>query len=176
MTISNRYSAPTGYSNAIAPLINGAPKYIANNGFVQAPYAPSASGYQVATITFSAAPADGSTLIVPDGLGGSKTFTFTYGGAPGAGIIPLVAGGGTSAQAATATATALAAQLTTWTATNLVTNRVTLNSLIPARNIVLTGTQATGAYAYNAPTQGNTIPASIGGRPASLPYSAAFPQ
>jgi len=34
-------------------------------------------------------------------------FTYVYGGSPGAGVIPLVSGGGTAAQAATATQVAL---------------------------------------------------------------------
>jgi len=73
---------------------------------------------QVATFVFSAAPADLSQITVPDGPvnqpGGPnlKTFTFTYSGSPGAGIIPLVAGGGTAAQAATAAYNAMLSQLT----------------------------------------------------------------
>lgn len=76
-------------------------------------------GYLSYTLNFSAAPADGSQLILANSPGESPvTFTFTYNGAPGAGVIPLVAGGGTAAQAATATQVALAAQLLKWVATN----------------------------------------------------------
>ncbi len=95
-----------------------------NNGFVSGSqnYGAGAPTAEILTLTFTAAPADTSGLAVPDGINGSgtptKSFTFTYAGSPGTGIIPLVSGGGTAAQAATATQVALAAQLTNWTVTN----------------------------------------------------------
>jgi len=79
-------------------------------------YAPGLPSIRV-PFNFSAAPPDLSTFHIPDGAT-VKIFTFTYSGSPGAGIIPLVAGGGTAAQAATASQVALASQLTKWTVTN----------------------------------------------------------
>lgn len=87
-------------------------------------YAPAAPTAQVHTLTFSAAPDDTSALLIPDvnpvtGVMSVITMTFTYAGSPGAGIIPLVAGGGTAAQAATAAMTAIQAQpFYSWIATN----------------------------------------------------------
>jgi len=63
---------------------------------------------------FTAAPDNGSGISIP----GFGIFTFTWGGAPGAGIIPLVGGGGTADQAATAAQVALSAQLPGWSVTN----------------------------------------------------------
>lgn len=106
-------------------LTNRVSTYKPNNGFVSGNqnYAPGAPSAQFLTLTFTAAPANSSGLSVPDGPGNTsgtpvRNFTFTYSGSPGSGIIPLVAGGGTAAQAATATQVALAAQLTNWTVTN----------------------------------------------------------
>jgi hypothetical protein len=132
-----RYNKPAGYNTLW--LINGVKgqSYKLNNGFLSGNerYAPSRYGFQVSTLTFSAAPADGSQITVPDGPAGLKTFTFTYGGAPGAGIIPLVGGGGTAAQAATATQVALEAQLSNWTATNPSAGITVLTSKIRGYNL-----------------------------------------
>ncbi len=95
-----------------------------NNGYTSGSqsYGAGAPTAEILTLTFSAAPADLSQILVPDGINGSgtptTTFTFRWGGAPGAGNIPLVGGGGTAAQAATAAQVALAAQLSNWTVTN----------------------------------------------------------
>ncbi len=109
---------------ATAWLTNGIFRKI-NNGFVSGSqnYGAGSPSAEVLTITFSGAPADGTSgLAVPDGINGSGTpttnFTYHWAGAPGAGLIPLVGGGGTAAQAATATQVALAAQLNNWTVTN----------------------------------------------------------
>lgn len=114
----------TGYQDSA--VINGASRYKPYNGALSGSqgYAPWAFGAQVLTLTFSAAPADTSQLIIPEGPPNnpgtpSLMFTYTYGGSPGSGVIPLVSGGGTAAQAATATVTALLAQpITKWTPTN----------------------------------------------------------
>lgn len=121
-SLSNQYARPLGYK--VARLIAGASKYLPFNGFVSGGmnYAPNVVTAKIVNLTFSAAPTDGSTLTIQDGPptnpgAPNRVFAFTYGGSPGAGIIPLVSGGGTAAQAAAATQLALAAQLTNWTVT-----------------------------------------------------------
>jgi len=124
-----------------------------NNGYVSGSqnYGAGAPSAERITLTFASAPANGSSLAVPDGINGSgtptRTFTFTYGGSPGSGIIPLVSGGGTAAQAATATQVALAAQLTNWTVTNpssgvvvMVRNQKGFNTTAAQRTAFLVGT------------------------------------
>ncbi len=177
---TNRYSLPGGYLNTVSQLLANALGYKRNNGFQGPQYSPNAPGIQIVTLTFSAAPADNSTLIISDidanGLLTTVNFTYHWGGASGAGNIPLVAGGGTAAQAATATQVALAAQLSAraWVVTNTTVNRVTFTGLIPGYNVAIPfgGNQATGIFAQNAATLGRTLPASVGGRAVQLPYSA----
>lgn len=115
--LNNHYSKPPGYRTIAAPS-----RYKPFNGFIGPSIARYASS-QSSTLTFSAAPTDTSTITVNDGPPQASStpttvFTFAYAGAPGAGVIPLVAGGGTAAQAATAAQVALAAQLTNWRVTN----------------------------------------------------------
>lgn len=117
------YPKPSGY--ATSRLVAGSQSYKPFNNYLSGSmrYAPNRPQRQSLSLTFNAAPANGSQLVIQDGPPNSpgsstKTFTFTYSGSPGAGIIPLVAGGGTAAQAATATQVALAAQLSTWDVTN----------------------------------------------------------
>lgn len=104
----------------VSGLVNGAKGYVPNNGFPNNYGVPPSA--EVLTFTFSAAPNDNDTLDIPDWQGNTdtptRTFTFVYGGSPGAGTIPLVGGGGTAAQAATAAQVALSAQLNYWTVTN----------------------------------------------------------
>lgn len=116
------YPKPRGYK--YAGLINGAAGYKPNNNFLSGNmnYAPGAPTLKSITYNFVGAPANNSTLTVQDGPPNSpgaptKTFTFTWAGAPGVGVIPLVAGGGTAAQAAVAAAAVLSGQLTKWTTT-----------------------------------------------------------
>lgn len=120
------YPKPPGY-RTLAGTGAAGPKperYRPWNNFNSASsYAPGAPSALTLNMTFSAAPANGSQITVPDGPPNApstpvRTFTFTYSGSPGTGIIPLVAGGGTAAQAATAASVALAAQLTNWTVSN----------------------------------------------------------
>ena len=111
------YPKPTGYR--YAGLTTGSRKYLPFNNFASGnmAYAPGSPSAKSVSFTFSAAPANGSSLTIFNGVT-NVAFTYTYSGSPGAGVIPLVAGGGTAAQAATATQVALAAQLTNWTVTN----------------------------------------------------------
>ncbi len=116
------YAKPTGYK--YSGLTAGATRYKPNNGFLSGNmnYAPGAPTAKRSVFAFSAAPGNASTLTVQDGAPNNpaspaRVFTFTWAGAPGTGVIPLVAGGGTATQAAAAAAVALNAQLTGWTAT-----------------------------------------------------------
>lgn len=137
----SRYSKPAGYATSFLDLTNRV--YRAFNGYVSgsAEYAPSRFSYQTVTFTFGAAPATLSQITVPDGPNNQpstpnlKTFTFTWAGSPGAGIIPLVAGGGTAAQAATAAMTTLNAQLTNWVATNPSAGVMVLTSRLRGMNV-----------------------------------------
>ena len=113
------YSKPLGYRTYIGV---GASMYRPFNRFISGgiAYGPGAPSAQIANFAMSAVPANGSAVTVPDGPLNQpgtplKTFTFTYSGSPGTGIIPLVAGGGTIAQAIVAMQTALEAQLVNWT-------------------------------------------------------------
>jgi hypothetical protein len=140
------YAKPIGYDTrmfAQASLI-----FRPWNGFVSGDrrLSPIISTFRTLTLTFSAAPDDLSEIDVPDGgaqePGQADTnFVFTWGGAPGAGIIPLVGGGGTAAQAATATSVAFNTQLVNWTVTNPSAGVVVMVSRWPGINpgITLTG-------------------------------------
>jgi hypothetical protein len=118
------YPKPPGYNTlAFVNGLNGR-SYKPYNGYVSGSqaYAPGAPSHQALTITFLAIPNDGTDLVVPDGPGNNPggdlvTFTYDYGGAPGAGVIPLLAGGGNATQAAAATVAVLQAQLSNWTVT-----------------------------------------------------------
>jgi len=155
------YRKPAGYQ--VGNLIVGAQRYKRyNNALQQAiPYLPGAPNAFTATYNFTAAPADTSTLTI-----GGVVFTFTWAGAPGAGIIPLVAGGGTAAQAAAATKLAVETQLPgIWTVTVATTfatfiarqigiNPVITPSVAPASNMAaITGLPS---------TFGNLLPARFG--------------
>lgn len=114
------YPKPAGYK--YSGLTAGASKYKPNNGSLSgnSRYAPGAPTAQRRVYNFTAAPGDLSTLTVGDGPANdpdspASVFTFTWNGAPGAGVIPLVAGGGTAAQAAVAATNVLNAQLDNWT-------------------------------------------------------------
>lgn len=119
------YPKPLGY-NTLA-FVNGlhGRSYVPNNGFVSGSmaYAAGAPGSQVITITFLAVPDDTTQWEVPDGPGNNPgnfiaPFQYDYAGAPGTGIIPLLAGGGTITACTAATAAVLNAQLNNWTVTN----------------------------------------------------------
>jgi hypothetical protein len=128
------YAKPAGYK--YAGLINGATRYRPFNNFLSGNmrYAPNRPTRMSLDFNFTGTPANGSQITVPDGPpnqpGGPnlKTFTFTYGASPGAGIIPLVGGGGTAAQAATAATAALAAQLTNWITSNPSAGHMTITA------------------------------------------------
>jgi len=155
------YRKPAGYR--VGNLITGAQRYKRyNNSLAGAiPYLPGAPSAKTETYNFTAAPADTSTLTL-----GGVVFTFTYGGAPGAGIIPLVGGGGTAAQAAAATKLAVETQLpnvwsvtvatsfATFTARQIGINPAITPSVAPASNMAaITGTPS---------TFGNLLPARFG--------------
>ncbi len=116
-----RYSKPTGYNTLCFTNGQSGRSYKPWNGFNNgSQYAPGNLSPRIVTLTFTGTPADNSQIIIPDGpfndpASGNKTFTFDWGGSPGAGIIPLAVGGGTAAQAATAAQNVLSAQLTQWT-------------------------------------------------------------
>lgn len=153
-----------------------------NNGFVSGNmnYAAGSPTATILTLTFSAAPADLSSLNFPDTptiRPGNPlyAFTFTYSGAPGAHIIPLVAGGGTANQAATATQVALAAQLTNWTVTNPVAGQVKM--VARQRGLTLTAAQLAAirvgvtnvTIVQTAPSFGLIIPGRFGRNYCILP-------
>lgn len=135
------YAKPSGYATYLYDLTNRV--YRAFNGYVSGSgyYAPTRFSFQTVTFTFGGAPANLSQITVPDGPNNQpstpnlKTFTFTWAGSPGAGIIPLVGGGGTAAQAATASMTALNAQLTNWVATNPSSGVMVLTSRLRGMNV-----------------------------------------
>lgn len=158
--------------------------YKPNNGYMlsgnqrYAPFAPARG--QILTLTFTAAPADGKVLTVLDGVPNSPGtpalgFTYTYGGSPGAGIIPLVGGGGTAAQAATATQVALAAQVTNWIVTNPSAGVVQMQSrfkglnLTVAQVVTMLGTIANLTIALTNATQALVVPGRAGFGGATLP-------
>ncbi len=162
---------PTGYK--YAGLTNGAQGYkrFNNAGSQAIPYLPGPPKAFSATYQFTAAPADTATLQIQD-VGPltsnvllTRTFTYHYAGSIGTGLIPLVAGGGTAAQAAAATKTALDSQLSNWIIT-VVSDVITFTSkqtgvsytitpgTSPASNMnLLTGV---------APTFGLILPARFG--------------
>ena len=120
--------------------------YKPNNGYMlsgaqsYAPWAPLRG--TILTLTFTAPPADTKVLTVLDGVPNSvgtpaRAFTYAWNGAPGPGVIPLVAGGGTAAQAATATQVALAAQVTNWIVTNPSAGVVKMQSRFKGLNLTV---------------------------------------
>lgn len=145
MVYPNKPPSQRGYSTTwLANASPAAAVYKPFNGYMlsgaqsYAPWAPSRG--TILNLTFSAPPADGEQLMVLDGppnAPGTPTdaFTYVYGGSPGVGIIPLVSGGGTAAQAATATQVALAAQLNNWIVTNPSSGVVTLQSKYKGLNL-----------------------------------------
>lgn len=108
------YPKPPGYNTV--SLATGSQSYVPFNGF-RSGFGPVVMTSEVLTLTFSDKPDDGSGFEIqdPEGL---VAFEYVYGGSPASNIIPLVSGGGTAAQAATATQVALAAQLVSWIVTN----------------------------------------------------------
>jgi hypothetical protein len=143
----NYLAKPPGYRNPFNGIYNKPyNKAILGN---QA-YAPGAPIGLDVTFTFTAAPANLSTITIPDdnsafNPGAPRLYTFTYSGAPGTGVIPLVAGGGTAAQAAAAAAQALgvfaASKLLYWTVSNPTATSLRLVSQLKGKliNIVLGG-------------------------------------
>ncbi len=128
------YLKPGGYK--YSGLKAGATGYKPFNGFLG-----SAVGFNPglalnSAYNFSAAPADGSQIKLPYG----KVYTFVWNGSPAPGVIPLVAGGGTAAQAAAAATLAMAAQSPGWSITNpSATQLVLLSPGGTAPAIVLVG-------------------------------------
>ncbi len=151
---SNRYTKPAGYRTITPPS-----RYRPFNGFMGGDQrsGPRLITAQSATLTFSAAPADLSTLTI-----GSTVFTYRWNGSPGAGTIVLVAGGGTAAQAATATQAILAAQLTTWTATLTAANVVTITNTVMGTIVALQQALANITIANTASAIGNVLCAKLG--------------
>lgn len=173
-----RYKLPPGYKRQAQPA-----GYKVFNNFNSGSkwYAPGApTGFFSVTYNFVGTPANGSQLIVPDGPIGNpnavlKTFTFTWAGSPGAGIIPLVAGGGTAAQAATAAATALNAQLTNWTATNGGSGVLTMDQEQQGISTPITrvGTTNMSPVTGTAVEAGAIVPGCFGKVKALLPVPAS---
>lgn len=162
---SNRYLKPAGYKTYIA---RGASRYKPFNGYVSGgdSYGPRQVTAATDTIAFSAAPTNLATLTIPDGATNNaavKSFVFTYSGSPGALVIPLVAGGGTAAQAATATQVALAAQLTNWVVTLASATSVLLTSKQAGINpIIVTSDVVHISIAPSASSIGNVHPGKAG--------------
>lgn len=136
-----RYSKPVGYRT---PSVIGTKRYYKlYNDYVSGSmsYSPAAKTPQIVDLTFNAAPANGSQLTFPAGPTNSPTtptatLTFQYGGSPGSGIVVLPAGGGTTAQGATALAAIINAQISlSWTAVVLVPGVVRATSRVPGVNV-----------------------------------------
>lgn len=117
------YRKPTGYNTlAFVNGLNGR-SYKVNNGFANGQSGPGAPSSLILTYTFLAVPDDGTQWEIPEGPGNNPGALITplqydYAGAPGTGIIPLVAGGGTVAQCVTATMNVMNAQLDQWIASS----------------------------------------------------------
>lgn len=180
--LSNQYKQPRGYD--YSPLIRGASRYKPFNGYVGGGvnYAPNPSTLEQLTLTFSAAPVDGSSIRVqvhPSILLPPEIWVFTYGGSPGDLIIPLVSGGGTAAQAATATATALNGDSTvtsTWTVTNPSAGLVVMTSKIVGFSPTLTTFGTTHiTIGTQAATQGVVLPGRFGKNYCFMPGTLITP-
>lgn len=169
--LNNHYTKPPGYRTYIA---RGASRYRPFNGYIGPSIARYASN-QSATLTFSAAPTNSSTMTVDDGPPQSsnnpaRVFTFTYAGSPGAGVIPLVAGGGTAAQAATAAQVALSAQLTNWVVSNPSAGVLVLERQQPGVSAVVSRTDSTNiALSFSTAVSLTVHPGRFGKNYAFLP-------
>lgn len=173
------YAKPTGYNTLCFQAAQAI--YRPNNGALNSQvmrYGPVLNTKRRLTITFSAAPDDLSELHVQDGSYGAldtptRDFVFTYGGSPGTGVIPLVMGGGTAAQAATATFTALAAELTHWDVSNPSAGVVVLESHLAGVNPTLTDTGDTNTgVSILAADVGVVLPGKFGKNYCYLPDTA----
>jgi hypothetical protein len=155
-----RYAKPSGYRSLSQPI-----GYKVFNNYISGDqyYSPSAPSKYSISYNFVGAPANGSQIQVQDGPT-LKTFTYTYSGSPGAGIIPLVAGGGTAAQAATAAQVAMAAQLTYWTVTNPSSAALTMVNNLRGQNVapVRVGTTNMSPVGGASPTWSAVLPARVG--------------
>ncbi len=146
-------------------LTSRASRYKQYNGFVSGgiAYVPgSPTSGEIITITFIAVPDDGSIMAVPDGVGASagiptKNFNYDYAGAPGFQVIPLVAGGGTTAQAATATQVSLAQYLDNWTVTNPSAGVVRMQRNQVGFNLTAAELAAMTADLINTPIEGSAV-------------------
>lgn len=176
----SRYKLPAGYRRLVQPA-----GYKVYNNFQSGSrfYAPGAPvGTFSASYNFTAAPANGSQLILPVGPIGNPygtllTLTFTYSGSPGPGIIPLVAGGGTAAQAASAAALAINAQagaLGAWDA-NAIGTGLTLTQLQQGVNtpITLVGVTNMASVSGTVASAGAVVPGVVGKLRVLLPVPAS---
>ena len=161
------YHKPPGYNTlAFVNGLNGR-SYVPYNGFVSAAgiaygFSP---GQEIVTLTFLAVPDDNTVMTVPDGPGNNPSlsepaFTYDYGGAPGAGIIPLAVGGGTAVQAATATYNKLAIDLTNWVVTNPSAGVVVMRYLPTGFNLSAAQLAAITADLFNTGLEGPAVNAS----------------
>lgn len=174
----SRYAMPAGYRRIAAPA-----GYKIFNNFRSGSkwYAPGApTGFFSEIFNFVGAPANGSQIIVPDGPIGNpngtlRTFTFTWAGSPGAGIIPLVAGGGTAAQAATAAQVAMSAQLSHWDVDNPSSAVLTLlqNQQGVSTPTTRVGTTNMSLVNGTSVSPGAFVPARIGRIFAAMPVPAS---
>jgi len=170
----SRYSKPAGYRTIAQPA-----GYKIFNNFTSGSkwYAPGApTGFFSTSYNFVGAPANGSQIIVPDGPLGSPnsvltTLTFTWGGSPGPGVIPLVAGGGTAAQAAAATALAFEDLITHWLAENPSGSSLTLTQMQQGISTPLTlvGTTNMNAVTGNPVVNGAFVVGRFGKNYAVMP-------
>jgi hypothetical protein len=169
---SNRYVKPPGYRTILAPA-----GYKPFNGFLggDKSYGPRLVTAQAYLFTFLDAPDDLSTITIFDG-GASEVFTFTYGGAPGAGIIPLAVGGGTAAQAAAAALVVFQEQLSDWTSRAV----SSVSTEIAAKEVGIFMSAARSdavnvGLANSTPEIGNVLPARFGRNYGFLSAGAVFP-
>lgn len=131
------YAKPAGYATIS---LTGVSRYRPFNNFLSGNvrYAPNRPTRLSVNLAFGATPANGSQIVMPIGSPANPTnltLTFTYNGSPGPGIIPLVSGGGTAAQAATAAALAIAQQAPNWTANNNASANVILTANVRGVNL-----------------------------------------
>lgn len=115
------YRKPYGYN--VSALLAGSSSYKpfnnSPNSAALMSYGVGAPSHYTILAQFNAVPPDGSQIVIPDGPGTNPqspttTLTFTYGGAPGPGVIPLAVGGGTIDDALIALLSVVNTQIDNW--------------------------------------------------------------
>lgn len=156
MTIlaSNRYVKPSGYRTITPPSA-----YKPFNGYLggDKTWGPRLVTAQSLGLLFAGVPADLSVLTIE-----GQAFTFKWNVPSSPGVIPLVAGGGTIAQAATSALTVLGDELVGWTVTQTASDilRATKNEVGENASWLQVNTNIT--ISNNLFVIGNVLPAKAG--------------